>query len=73
MSSSAARQRQHYRRSRAGRAVFAIEADVIGIEELVTAAGLLPANVDDHHSVEAALGRLLELLIADHRQAVGQS
>lgn len=73
MSTSAARQFRSYHRHKAGKRVYSIEADECGLEELLRVANLLPPNVDDHAVVEAALARLVELLVQDHRQAVGQS
>jgi hypothetical protein len=62
---SALRTRHYRERIRSGRAVFRIEADVCALERALTEAGLLQSGTDDHRVVEAALSRLVELLIAD--------
>jgi hypothetical protein len=53
--SSRDRTARWYRRRRAGKAIFALELDEIGVERLVERAALLqPFEADDHAKVEAA-------------------
>jgi hypothetical protein len=67
--SGADRQRDFYRRRKAGRAIFALEGDAVGVAEVVIATGFLArGQEDDHANVEAALERLLDLMVADHRR-----
>ncbi|OLB69665.1 MAG: hypothetical protein AUI16_27760 [Alphaproteobacteria bacterium 13_2_20CM_2_64_7] len=63
---TAPRQRRYRERFKAGRAIFAVELDVVGLEHLLEQARLLPAGADhSHHDVQLALSRLIETLIAD--------
>lgn len=69
--SSAARVRRCRERARNGRVVYRIEADELEVEALLVEARLLPpGGVDDRAAVEAALGRLIELLLIDRRNAL---
>jgi hypothetical protein len=44
-----------------------VEVDEVALEALLTDANLLPAGgTDDRAEVEAALGRLLDLLVREH-------
>jgi hypothetical protein len=68
--SSAARTREWYRRRRAGKAIFALELDEVGVERLVERAGLLqPLEADDHAVVERALERLVEMILLEDETA----
>lgn len=62
---SAARTRDYRQRLRNGRALLEIEVDLVALEQLLADAGLLSPDCDDRPAVEAALGKLVELLIAD--------
>jgi hypothetical protein len=68
--SSAARTRDWYWRRKAGRSVYRLELEEAGVEDLLTAAGLLElVGADDHAAVEAALRKLIAVMIEDDRRA----
>jgi hypothetical protein len=62
---SAARMRDYRARLRNGRALLQVEVDIVGLERLLADAGLLSPDCDDRPTVEAALGKLIALLVAD--------
>jgi hypothetical protein len=64
---SARRLRRHRARQRNGQCVYRVTMDQVDLEELLIAARTLSSNArDDHAAVEAALQRLLSILITDH-------
>jgi hypothetical protein len=63
--SSAARTRDYRQRLRNGRALLQVEVDIVEVERLLVDAGLLSPDCDDRPIVEAALSRLIALLVAD--------
>jgi hypothetical protein len=66
-SAAALRVRKFRTRQRNGERVYRVAVDQIGLEELLIAAQTLsPSARDDHTAVEAALKRLLSILIVDH-------
>jgi hypothetical protein len=54
-------------RERSGRSFYRTEHDDVDLEELLRGAGQLGADDDDHAAVEAALQRLVDFLIAEHK------
>jgi hypothetical protein len=63
MSTTAARQRLHRQRERAGLAVLRVEVDEIALtEKLIEGSFLDPADADDRARIEAATERLLAVL-----------
>jgi hypothetical protein len=62
---SAARTRDYRQRLRNGRALLQVEVDIVEVERLLVDAGLLGPDCDDRPTVEAALARLIALLVAD--------
>jgi hypothetical protein len=66
-SPTARRLRKYQARRRSGQKCYRLTLDEIDTEEMLLASGTLaPADRDDHSKVEAALQRLLSILIADH-------
>ena len=64
---AAERNRRHRRRVlHAGRAFFRFEADVIGLEDMLRAAGQITAIEPSRADIEAALTKFIGVLIADH-------
>jgi hypothetical protein len=57
--------RDYRARIRNGRALLQVEVDIVGLERLLVDAGLLGPDCDDRSAVEAALGKLIALLVAD--------
>jgi hypothetical protein len=72
---SAARQRKYRERIKSGRGVWRVEADIVELEYLLESAKLLPVGIEhDHASVQAALTRFIETLIAEvTRNGTGNS
>ena len=63
----ALRVRKFRTRQRNGERVYRVVVDQVGLEELlIVAQTLSPSARDDHTAVEAALKRLLSILIVDH-------
>jgi hypothetical protein len=62
---AAARTRDYRQRLRSGRALLQVEVPIIEVEQLLVDAGLLSPDCDDRPTVEAALGKLIALLVAD--------
>jgi hypothetical protein len=58
--------RRHRERERNGRSLYSIEHDVVDLEEMLRAAGLL-GDGDDHATVQQALQQLIDLLIREHK------
>jgi len=66
-SAVALRVRKFRTRQRNGERVYRVVVDQVGLEELlIVAQTLSPSARDDHTAVEAALKRLLSILIVDH-------
>jgi hypothetical protein len=66
MTADALRQRLHRARERTGKIVLRIEIDEVGLTEALIAAKMLDPRIDhDRAAVEAAVARMLELIIAD--------
>jgi hypothetical protein len=59
------RMRDYRARMRNGRALLQVEVDIIEVERLLVDAGLLSPDCDSRPTVEAALGKLIALLVAD--------
>jgi hypothetical protein len=73
VSSAADRQRAFRARSAAGKAVLAIEVDLVDTEELLIAEGLLAlGDRDDREAVARAAERLWAALLVLHRNAQSQ-
>jgi hypothetical protein len=67
VSSAAVKQKLFRERVRAGKQVLRVEVEAHAVEALLEAAGLLPPATDTGRpEVEAAVGKLLALLIRDH-------
>jgi hypothetical protein len=67
---SAARQRKYRERVRHGRGVWRVEAETVELEHLLESAKLLPTGIEhDHHCVQAALTKFIEICIADNRKS----
>jgi hypothetical protein len=67
--SSAARTRDWYARRKEGKRVYRLELEAAAVEDLLTHAGLLAlVDGDDHAKIEAALGRLIAIMIEDDRR-----
>src|SRR5215475_7130113 len=60
------RNRANRERLKAGRVIFAVEADHVAVAEALVAATLLqPALVDDHDAITRAVERLLQIFSED--------
>ena len=57
--------RRYRERERNGRSLYSTEHDVVDLEEVLRATGLL-GDGDDHAAVQQAL-RLIDLLIREHK------
>jgi hypothetical protein len=65
---SAARTRLWAARRRNGKRVYRLELEEAAVEDLLVSAGLLQlTGADNHHAVEQALGRLVEIMVEDDR------
>lgn len=59
------RMRDYRKRIRNGRALLQVEVDIVEVERLLVDAGLLGPDCDDRPIIEAALEKLIALLVAD--------
>jgi hypothetical protein len=66
--SAVARMREYRQRQKAGRAVFAVEADPVAVAPVLMRMNLLAEHqADDHGAIAAAIGQMLDHLTEKER------